>query len=107
MMPETWLSLLLGLGVGSLYGLAFFFTASFANKFADNRFLLIVFGGMLVRMAIMLLSVSAIVLFVPTIDVFVFVIALVAAVLLSLSIEVWVLYRRVKAASREGQQSPT
>ncbi|MFK7844835.1 MAG: hypothetical protein AB8G77_05995 [Rhodothermales bacterium] len=107
MMPETWLSLLLGFGVGSLYGLAFFFTASFASKFADNRFLLIVFGGMLFRMAVMLLSVSAIVLFVPTIDIFVFVIALVAAVLLSLSVEVWVLYRRVKVLSKNGQQTPT
>ncbi len=106
-MPETWLSLLLGFGVGSLYGLAFFFTASFANRFADNRFLLIVFGGMLVRMAVMLLSVSAIVLFVPTIDVFVFVIALVVAVLLSLAVEVWVLYRRMKSVSAKGQQTPT
>lgn len=107
MMPETWLSLLLGFGVGSLYGLAFFISASFANKFEDNRFLLIIFGGMLVRMALMLICVSAIVLFVPTIDVFVFVIALVAAVLLSLAIEVWVLYRRVKAVSQNGQQTPT
>lgn len=107
MLPETWLSLLLGLGVGSIYGLAFFLTASFASRFADNRFLLIVFGGMLFRMALMLICVSAIVVFVSTLDVFVFVIALVAAVLLSLSVEVWVLYRRMKMKSTEGQQTPT
>jgi hypothetical protein len=104
MTPETWLSLLLGIGVGGLYGLAFFFTSSFANRFSDNRFLLIVFGGMLARMAILLLAVSAIVLFVP-IDVFVFVVALVAAVLLSLSLEVWIMYRRMKSVSKRGQQT--
>ena len=107
MMPETWLSLLLGLGVGSLYGLAFFLTASFANRFADNRFLLIVFGGMLARMAVMLLSVSAIVMFVSAIDVFVFVIALVVALLLSLCIEGWVFYRRMKTTQTKGQQTST
>ena len=104
MTPETWLSLLLGIGVGGLYGLAFFFTASFANRFSDNRLLLIVFGGMLARMAILLLAVTAIVLFVP-VDVYVFAIALAATVLLSLSIEVWILYRRMKSASNTGQKT--
>lgn len=104
MIPETWLSILLGLGVGGLYGLAFLFTSMLANRFNDNRFLLIVFGGMLSRMAILLVAVSVVVLFIP-IKIFVFVVALVATVIISMSLEVWIMYRRMKSVPKSEQQA--
>ena len=101
--PDTWLSLFLGLGVGGLYGLAFFITSKFAYRFNDNRFLLIIFGGMLTRMALLLLIVMGLVLYVDAVkeNVFAFATALVSSLLLSLCIEVWILYRRMQAASEK------
>ena len=95
---------MLGVGVGGLYGLAFLFTSMLANRFTDNRFLLIVFGGMLSRMAILLVAVSVVVLFVP-VKIFVFVVALVATVIISMSLEVWIMYRRMKSVPKSGQKA--
>ncbi len=95
---------MLGLGVGGLYGLAFLFTSMLASRFSDNRFLLIVFGGMLARMAILLLAISIVVLFIP-VKIFVFVVALVTTVLISMSLEVWIMYRRMKSVPKRGQQA--
>lgn len=95
---------MLGVGVGGLYGLAFLFTSMLANRFTDNRFLLIVFGGMLSRMAILLVAVSVVVLFVP-VKIFVFVVALVATVIISMSLEVWIMYRRMKSVPKPEQKA--
>ena len=99
--PDTWLSLILGLGVGGLYGIAFLLTSKFAYRFNDNRFLIIIFGGMLARMALLLLVVTGIVLFVDAVkaNVFAFASALTGSLLLSLCLEVWILYRRMQARS--------
>ncbi len=93
----------MGLGVGGLYGLAFFLTSAFAYRFNDNRFLVIIFGGMLARMALLLIVVTAIVLYVDAVkeNVFAFAAALVSSLLLSLCIEVWILYRRMQTVSNE------
>ena len=101
--PETWLSLFLGLGVGGFYGLAFFLASKFAYRFDDNRFLLIIFGGMLSRMALLLLIVMGLVLYVDAVkeNVFTFATALVSSLLLSLCIEVWILYRRMQSNSEK------
>ena len=101
--PETWLSLFIGLSVGGSYGLAFFLTSKFAYRFNDNRFVLIIFGGMLSRMALLLLIVTGVVLYVDAVkeNVFTFAAALVSSLLLSLCIEVWILYRRMQAASKK------
>ena len=108
-LPDTWLSLFLGLGIGGLYGLAFFLTSKFAYGFNDNRFLLIVFGGMLARMALLLVVVMGIVLYVDAVknNVFTFAIALVSSLLLSLCIEVWILYRRIQSVPTKEKKTPS
>ena len=105
--PETWLSVFLGLSVGGSYGLAFFLTSKFAYRFNDNRFLLIIFGGMLARMALLLLTVMGLVLYVDAVkeNVFTFATALVGSLLLSLCIEVWILYRRMQTTSNEEKKT--
>lgn len=105
--PETWLSVFLGLSVGGSYGLAFFLTSKFAYRFNDNRFLLIIFGGMLARMALLLLTVMGLVLYVDAVkeNVFTFATALVGSLLLSLCIEVWILYRRMQATPNKEKKT--
>ena len=105
--PETWLSVFLGLSVGGSYGLAFFLTSKFAYRFNDNRFLLIIFGGMLARMALLLLTVMGLVLYVDAVkeNVFTFATALVGSLLLSLCIEVWILYRRMQTTSTKEKKT--
>lgn len=107
--PETWLSVCLGLSVGGFYGLVFFLTSKFAYRFNDNRFLLIIFGGMLSRMALLLLIVMGLVLYVDAVKehVFAFATALVSSLLLSLCIEVWILYRRMQSASENEKKTHT
>ncbi len=95
MTSTVWFSLLLGLFIGCLYGLAVFGVVTLANRYQDNRFLLFVFGGMLIRMVGMLLVVSAVLLFVP-VHIAAFALSLAGAILLSLGLEVWILYRRLK-----------
>ena len=95
MNTEVWLGILLGAGTGGLYGLAIYAVIAFSERFQDNRFLVIVFGGMLLRMVLLLLVVSAILLFVP-VHLISFVASLITVVLFSLGLEVWILARRVR-----------
>ena len=58
---------------------------------------------MLARMAMLLLIVMGLVLYVDAVkeNVFTFAVALVSSLLLSLCIEVWILYRRMQAAPKK------
>lgn len=98
MVSTVGFGLLLGCVIGGLYGAAVFGVMHLANRFQDNRFLLIVFGGMLFRMVAMLLLVGTVLLVVP-VHIVAFASSLAATILLGLGLEVWVLYRRHLARS--------
>ncbi len=85
---------MLGLAIGGLYGGAVFGVVRLANRYQDSRFLIFVFGGMLLRMVVVLLVVSAVLLFLP-VHIVAFASALAGAILLGLGLEVWMLHRRL------------
>ncbi|MEZ4703015.1 MAG: hypothetical protein R2834_21965 [Rhodothermales bacterium] len=103
MVTTVWFGLLLGFVIGGLYGAAVFGVVNLANRFQDNRFLLFVFGGMLLRMVVVLLVVSAVLLFVP-VHIVAFASALAGSILLGLGLEVWILYRRLLSKSGSVKQ---
>ncbi|MDZ4699640.1 MAG: hypothetical protein SH809_08050 [Rhodothermales bacterium] len=94
MVTTVWFGVMLGLAIGCLYGGAVFGVVHLANRYQDNRFLIFVFGGMLLRMVVVLLVVSAVLLFVP-VHIVAFALALAGAILLGLGLEVWMLHRRL------------
>lgn len=65
MPADWWLSLGLGAGLGMAYGLSSYVTAWFAARQPGRRFLVLLLGGMLARMAVALALLALALAFVP------------------------------------------
>jgi hypothetical protein len=105
MASTVWFGLALGAGIGILYGAAVFGVVHLANRFQDNRFLLVIFGGILFRMIATLLVVSAVLLLVP-VHLPAFGSSLAITILLALALEIGMLYRRLKPKSGSVTRKP-
>lgn len=97
MAADFWLSFGLGAGLGVLYGVAGYATNRKAVGAGEKQFLVILFGGLMVRMFAALVLLTVILVTAPVREGVVagsFVAVLAAAI----GLEVWSLHRRRRAA---------
>ncbi len=81
------MSIGLGIAIGAAYGLSACVSNFYALRYADQSFLAIVFGGMLIRMVLMLVVVALCAWLLP-LELFPFTVALVGTLLISIFAEV-------------------
>ncbi|MFQ5570782.1 MAG: hypothetical protein ACE5G0_13945 [Rhodothermales bacterium] len=96
--PAWWLSLGLGIGLGLLYSAASLVVNRYALRQDSHRFLLIVLGGMIARMALALALVALIVLLLPVEQV-AFLASFLGVFVIGIIVEVMILHRKLLAAN--------
>ena len=87
------MSIGLGIAIGALYGVSAYVSHRIALRFSDHAFLGIMFGGMLLRMVLLLVLVTLSAWLLP-LNLTVFAVALAGMLLLSLAAEVTLIQRR-------------
>ncbi len=94
------LSIVLGVVLGLFYGLSSFAFQRLALKASPNKFVGFMTGGMLLRMAILLAMVTAVML-VFEVEALAFAGSLAVTLILMLGLDTWSLYRRIQNASQD------
>ena len=94
-----WWSAGLGIGIGLLYSLASLVTNRIALRQEQHLFMVMVLGGMVVRMMAALLAVVLIVLLLP-VEQMVFIGAFLGVFVIGMGVEVWNLHRTSRTARK-------
>lgn len=95
MEAPVWLSLVLGTGIGLLYGLAVYATHRIMHNVSTTAFMGLMVGGMLARMVVLLVLVALVLWLVP-VHVLAFAGSLVTMLIVGLGVDVWLLYKRLQ-----------
>ena len=91
MTTNLWFSVGLGVGIGVMYSLASYATARWAMRFSGKRFMLIFFGGMVVRIGVAAALVTLALLLLP-VQMFVFLVMFLAVYVIWLVAEIWLFH---------------
>ena len=92
-----WWSAGLGIGIGLLYGLASLVANRFALRQDQHLFMVIVVGGMVVRMLTAVVAVALILWLLPVVQA-VFIGSFLGVFITGMVVEVWSLHRKLSAA---------
>ena len=102
MEEDFWLSAILGSGIGGIYILLSVISHRLALKKETQPFMLIVFGGMAIRLFVTVAAIALIFALVPVAKA-VFLTAFLCIFLVGLVVEIWILHRQTNSLA-EGNE---